>query len=179
MLLGTSFGLVVPIAAASSGPAETWPNGFRYVLRRILAGALHGMPDGGEGWVFFRAQADALRSVAEGGHVEDGDFRDLRFETASGQLIRAEVESYDPATGTVTAWLYLAGFRAGVDYQVLLYYGRSDLAVGQSDPAGCWNGWLINARLSDGLDQTGHERHLALTSITPTTLLGAAAGDFG
>lgn len=177
-MFGAGLSLFVPITGATSGPRLAWPNGYRYRMRRILAAADHAMPDGAEAWIFWSVSDAAIKSVANGGHVEDGAFLDSRFENGFGARLRAEGESYDPVGGTITAWVRLTGFRAGADYAVVHSYGKAGLTEAEADPAGCWSGWPVSARLSDGLDQSGNGRHLTLTTVTPTTLLGAAAGDF-
>ena len=177
-MLGAAFP-VVPIVGSSSAPSGLWPNGYRYRLRRIIPAAVHQMPSGGTDWVEYKLTDNALRSAANGGKVvNDADWPDLRFETGAGGVIKWERESWVDTTGALVAWLRLGGFISGVNYVVLLYYGKSGITADEADPAGCWAGYVQSVNMATGLDMSGNGRHFTLDGVSSSTIFGAAAGDF-
>lgn len=177
-MLGAAFPLV-PIVGTSSATG-LWPNGYRYRVRRVIPAAIHQMPTGGVAWVQYRRTDNNLRSVANGGKVSnDVDWPDIRFETGTGNVIKWERESWSDTTGALVAWLRLAGFISGVNYVVLLYYGMSSIAADEADPIRCWAGYAQAINMATGLDMSGNDRHFTLEGVSPSTIFGAAAGDFG
>lgn len=177
-MLGAAFP-VVPIVGSGHPSTGLWPNGYRYRVRRMISAAIHQMPTGGVAWVEYRRTSNDLKSVANGGKVvNDAEWPDIRFETGSGSVIKPEIESWDDTTGALVAWLRLTGFVSGVNYVVLLYYGKSGITADEADPNGCWAGYLQSVNMATGLDMTGNDRHFTLDGVSASTIFGAAAGDF-
>lgn len=180
MTTALGVGLALPCIGTVSGgggPVTTFPNGFRYQLQRIIPAELHLMPEGGSGWFQYRRTATALRSVANGGKVVNGTFLDHRFE-GGNTVAQHELEAWNASTGFILAWLFLSGFRAGLDYSVFHYYGNATLTLTQTNPIATWAGFTQSNNLATGIDLTGNSRNLTLTGVSASTIFSAEAGDF-
>lgn len=169
---------IVPISGGIIGGDE-YRDGYLYRMVRIIPASVHGMSNGETGWVFYTAQDNNLRSVANGGKVVNGTFLDHRFETSGGTPLAFELEDWNASTGLIRAWLRLTGFRQNVDYTIYHYYGKTDVGAEESNATGCWDGFLCSVDPTTGSDMSGNERNFDLTGITPASLLGARAGDIG
>jgi hypothetical protein len=60
------------------------------------------------------------------------DAHDIRFTTAGGAPLEHETETYDPATGSLLAWVKLPGLDTASGAVLLLYYGN---AAAAADPS--------------------------------------------
>jgi hypothetical protein len=179
------FGLPLPFPPVTQGvggggepPLERWPGGYRYALRRILSHEIHGMPDEGWAWVFYRAVNLNLRSVANGGHVENGTYRDIAFINVSGRFLDHHETVYNATTGTWAGWVRCIGFRNGVDYTLLQLYGHSGLTASTEDRVGCWDGCSHSVDLRTGVDASVNAKDLAPVGVASVSLLGDIAGDY-
>lgn len=78
-----------------------------------------------------------LATVASGGHVANADGSDLRFslDPEGAQPLVRELERYDPATGTLVAWVALPTLQNGT--VLFLHYGDADQPA-TGDPATVW-----------------------------------------
>jgi hypothetical protein len=177
MMLGV--GAALPSAAGSvAGDGLAWPNGFRYRVTRAIAASLHGQPTGAVAWVFYRVAGAAMKTVANGGKVQNAAFLDHQFQSGGGLVLKHEVETYDGTAGVLNGWLRLQGFVAGQPLLLRHFYGHATLTAGQSDPAGCWAGCTLVVDFANGMDMSGNERSLTLSGVAAATLLDANAGDF-
>jgi hypothetical protein len=77
-----------------------------------------------------RISADPELAAAVG-----ADEADIFFQTMEGQRLAYEVETYEPATGGLTAWVRLPELVGGAPTTVLLAYGGDEIA---HDPADTW-----------------------------------------
>jgi len=86
-------------------------------------------------------QNDAnLKSTANGGHVEDEEGDDIIFRDANGvEQLDHEVEQYDPATGTLVAWVRIPTLSASSNTIIFLYYGNECIYTSSEDPHGVWD----------------------------------------
>lgn len=60
------------------------------------------------------------------------DGHDVRFTTEEGVTLEHETETYDPATGSLLAWVKLPSLDTGSDTRLLLYYGNG---AAENDPS--------------------------------------------
>ena len=185
MTTSLGIGLAVPCISLAGGgggpppePATTYPNGFRYQVQRIIPAAVHQMPTGGSGWFQYRHTAVSLKSVANGGKVENGTVLDHRFETGN-TAVQHEIEAWSATVGLIVAWLLLPGFQNGIDYQIFHYYGNAALTQPQANPVSAWAGFMQSNNLATGSDMTGNQQHFTLIGVAAAQLAGAGAGDFG
>jgi len=66
------------------------------------------------------------------------DGSDIRFVGLNGVALDFELEYYDPATGTVQAWVRIPTVSATTNTNFYIYYGNS-IAGSVSNPDGVWN----------------------------------------
>jgi hypothetical protein len=106
------------------------------------------------------------------------DGSDLRFTAADGVTALAhDIEAYDHATGTLTAWVRVPTLSSIAPTDVYLYYGASD-APAQADPRATWADetavWHLAADPAGPaptLDDSGPNQHdgRALADATAST----------
>ena len=75
---------------------------------------------------------DQLRTVVNGGHVENANGYDIIFTDANYNKLDHQVESYDPATGNIVAWVRIPVLSATVNTTVLMLYGNPQVTLDQS-----------------------------------------------
>lgn len=92
-----------------------------------------------------------LRTVANGGDIEntasggaDGVVTvpaDLAFfaDEAGTTPLDFEIESYDPSTGAIVAWIEIPSLLYNSDTEIWLHYSDSGVTTSQEDVAGTWN----------------------------------------
>jgi len=82
----------------------------------------------------------ALKSMANGGHVEDPNGWDIISMDADAVVVLDhEVEQYDPVTGTLVAWVRIPTLTYDADTTIWMYYGNSDISSPTEDPEGVWD----------------------------------------
>jgi hypothetical protein len=80
-----------------------------------------------------------LRTVANGGSVQDSNGTDIIFTDSSGTTQLAhELVSYDAVTGELVAWVKIPILSASSDTDIYMYYGNSAMTCDPSNPAGVW-----------------------------------------
>jgi hypothetical protein len=115
-----------------------------------------------------------LKTVANGGSVGKADGTDILFTDSSGTLkINHELESYNPATGQVLAWVQAPSISPATDTILYIYYGNPAAAdqqnktgVWDSNYAGVWH--LPNGALLSASDSTGNANNGTISGATAT-----------
>lgn len=114
-----------------------------------------------------------LRSATSGGDVARDDGFDIYF---SQDLLGAtrysfEVESYDPTTGTLVAWVKVPLAATSVIY---LHYGNASITTNQAMPTDVWTaGYEMVAHMNGGGDSTT-KNTLAGSLLIATGQIGGA-----
>lgn len=93
------------------------------------------------------ASDNDLRTVANGGHVENSNGYDIVFALGDGTVLDHEIESYDPTTGKYNAIVKLPSLDGTTDTEFYMYYGNSGIStspeskfdVYDSNYKGVWN----------------------------------------
>jgi len=80
----------------------------------------------------FSATNNDLRTVANGGHVENANGYDIAFLDENGQRMAHELMSYNAATGEVLAWVKIPRLYATFQTTITLVYGNSAITADQS-----------------------------------------------
>jgi peptidoglycan hydrolase-like protein with peptidoglycan-binding domain len=97
--------------------------------------------------------ADAqLKSVSNGGNVENSSGYDLLFTSSDGSTkLSYEIEKYDSATGEIVAWVKAPSLSASADTVIYLYYGNDDISESLQDVVGdTWSdGYKVVSHFSD------------------------------
>ncbi|MBD3425932.1 MAG: DUF2341 domain-containing protein [Candidatus Omnitrophica bacterium] len=79
-----------------------------------------------------------LRTMANGGSVTSAEAYDIVFTSEDGTAYDHEIEYYDPATGTVIAWVKVPNVSASLATTVHLRYGNDRITSSTEDPSGLW-----------------------------------------
>ena len=85
------------------------------------------------------ADKNALRTVANGGHVQSPTYYDLIFRDTAGLQLDHEIESYNATNGTLVAWVRIPSLNPSGDTTIYMYYGNSSITSPTANPAGVWN----------------------------------------
>lgn len=116
-----------------------------------------------------------LRSVANGGRVRSETGNDIRFTTTGGVKLPHDLATYDPVTGTLTAWVRLSSWTMNSRYALFVYYGNSSQAgVPEADAPACWVDYVGVWDCRTGIDRSGNGRDFSVTSIAGDVLVGDA-----
>ena len=100
-------------------------------------------------------ERDQLRTFVNGGHVQNSNGYDIIFTDANNNKLDHQVESYDPVTGNLIAWVRLPVLSASVNTTIRMLYGNPQISTDPSvksvwDPnfRGVWH--LNTIDYSDG-----------------------------
>lgn len=124
--------------------------------------------------LFTYEQSDWLKSVSHGGKVEHEQGFDIRFELVDGTQLDHDLESYDPSTGTLSAWVRLPNLKAVNHTEFYLYYGKPNLSTSEEWAVGVWQNYLAVIDCDTGADRSGNGRDATPYNVEPATLLGEA-----
>lgn len=82
-----------------------------------------------------------LKTVANGGHVENSSAHDICFYSDSGltTALTWEIDSYDGTNGVLWAWVLIASLSNTVDTTIYVAYGDSTISTFQSTVANVWD----------------------------------------
>jgi len=98
-----------------------------------------------------------LRTVANGGHVENNNGYDIIFTLAECgvTVLKHQIEKYNPVTGELIAWVKVNKLNANSNTNIHMYYGNPTVSTDPST-SDAWNGnvaavyHLSNSNFSDG-----------------------------
>lgn len=172
---GAASTATVTVEVTAAAEASLFSNGYRYRRRIVLPSSAAEQTTVGDVVVLFAEEASWLKTMANGGKVSSPDGNDLRFELVDGSKLDHEIESYDPLTGKLIAWIRLPSWSLAQQFHLIVYYGNAAIDSSESNPAGVWQGYLARWRLPDGSDATGQGRNLVPQNVAAGMLLGAAA----
>ena len=82
-----------------------------------------------------------LRTISNGGHVANANGYDIGFYTdSSGSTkLKWEIDSYNPVTGQLNAWVKIPTLSSTSDTSFYLLYGDPSITTDQSDPVNTWD----------------------------------------
>jgi hypothetical protein len=119
-----------------------------------------------------------LATVANGGKVQNANGYDIIFSSdpAGANKLDHEIESYDPATGTVNFWVRIPAISHTSDTVLYMQYGNSGVASSQENKPGVWsNGFVSVQHLSGNSNDSLFANNGTDTSMS----YGIAAGMIG
>jgi hypothetical protein len=157
-------------------PLPRLPNSFWITLAFLGVSLFHPFASPTHAWYDhtwrYRKSitVDATKVVGTGDHTDfpvlillasdtdlsahaQSDFDDILFTNAADEKLDHEIESYNAATGALTAWVEIDTLDFDNDTIIYLYYGNS-FATNQQDAAGTWNSgyvavWHLNEDVTD------------------------------
>jgi len=113
--------------------------------------------------VLFKKTANEFKSVANGGLIEyPGGNLDAVFTSDDGSTVyNYELESYDPTTGEIVAWVNVPSVDPNADTFFRVYFGNANVNSDQSNPAGTWdnNYQLVQHLENNFLDASGNNNN--------------------
>jgi hypothetical protein len=116
-----------------------------------------------------------LKTVANGGSVGKADGTDILFTDSSGTLkINHELESYNPVSGQVIAWVQVPLVSPTTDTVIYIYYGNA-AAADQQNKTGVWDSnyvavWHVpNGTILSASDSTSNANQGTIIGATATT----------
>jgi hypothetical protein len=130
---------------ALAAPLWAWPNGYNF--RRSITVNSGQTPSAQSGFpMLFAGTYGYLATTGNGGKVRnavtsgtDTAPADLIFtnDAAGASLLQWEVESYNPATGAIVAWVRWNSIFDGAT--IYLFYGNPAVTTPQSTPSAVWD----------------------------------------
>ncbi len=126
-----------------------------------------------------------LATVANGGKVENASGFDIGFYSDAGATTKLdwEIESWNPTTGAIVAWVKVPSVSNAVDTVIYLGYGDPSITTDQSAPANVWDAnYLCVHHMGDGTtlsgaDSTSNSNNFsAIGSPTPVAATGKVGG---
>jgi RHS repeat-associated protein len=122
-----------------------------------------------------------LATVANGGKVQNAKGYDiiLTSDNAGAVKLDHEIESYDPATGTINFWVRVPTLSHTVDTVIYLQYGSSVITTSLENSTGVWsNGyeavWHFPNPNSFVTDATGNTSAFSVGVFSNTGKIGGA-----
>ncbi len=111
--------------------------------------------------ILFSVTDAALASVPNDGNVQSANGYDIAFTASDGTtVLDHEIDSYDPATGTLIAWIRIPTLSYNVDTDIYMYYG----ALVSADPSatGTWDSnfkgvWHLDEDMTDEATTGQHD----------------------
>jgi len=81
-----------------------------------------------------------LKSMSNGGKVNNANGYDIIFVSTDGIKLDHEIESYDGVNGTIAMWVKVPTVsHTAPDTAIYLYYGNSSISLTQENKNGVWN----------------------------------------
>ena len=132
--------LIIPLHGGGNSVCAQWLEDYSHRFRitvneSLVPGSepLTGFP------VLFSFSDPILRSTGNGGAVFFPDGLDLCFtDQDSVTVLDYEIESYDPDSGSISAWIRIPTLSAEANTDLFLYFGNPD-ALPLWDTAGVWS----------------------------------------
>ena len=125
-----------------------------------------------------------LKTVANGGSVGKTDGTDMLFTASDGVTkLNHELESYNPSTGQVIAWVQVPSLSYSADTVVYTYYGNAS-AADQQNKTGTWDSnykgvyHLTNGTTLSAADSTSNGNTGTITGAVATAGLMDGGGSF-
>ncbi len=145
--------LVLLLSGFLSGVDGQWLSGYGYrksitiPAGQVIGGTQTNFP------VLVSVTDNDLKTIANGGFVENNNGWDIVFSVDNVNPLDHQVESYNPVTGELIAWVRLPSLPAG-GFSFNTYFGNSSIS---SDPSttSTWNAnymgvWHLHDDFQDG-----------------------------
>ncbi len=139
--------------------------------------------------MLFSGTYPYLKSVGNGGSVQNGSGFDITFSTDNGgsSLLNWEIESWDPTTGAIVAWVKIPTLSHTADGTIYLRYGSASISTFQGGSVGSvWDANFIRIwHMNQTLTGSGQSITEYTTNNKPMTSVGTwvtgqqAAGQIG
>lgn len=144
--------------------------GYRYSMELTIDPASGGA-DLTDFPVLVDLSSTLLRSESNGGHVANTNGYDIIFTAADGSRLYSQAENYNPATGSLTAWVRIPLLSASSTTTINILYGNNSITTDQSSNQvwttnykGVWH--LNGSDYSDGTSNSNDGTQSNTSSVT-------------
>lgn len=116
-----------------------------------------------------------LRHVSNGGHVQNVNGYDIVFTLGDcSTILSHEIESYNPTTGSLVAWVRIPSLSATVNTGIHMYYGNNLITANPSTSA-TWNAgydgvWHLHNDFLDASGNGNNGTNNGSTDVSPAFL---------
>ena len=144
------FILIALLIPAVSAAGENWLPGYNYRMQITFTSDTAKIPSTQTDFpVLVNLTEPDLKTVANGGHVQNANGYDISFTSSDGSTVLShEIERYNTATGEYIAWVKIPGLSTNVI--IYIYYGNSTATTNPSTPAV----WDANYTMVQHQDET-------------------------
>ena len=130
--------------------------------------------------VLISSTYSSLATVAHGGNVQNVSGYDIVFTSDAYGLNRLdhEIDTYDPVTGKLAAWVRIPSLSHTVDTTIYMWYGNPNVANSQENKHGVWsNGYAAVYHMGNGSTLSGNDS----AGLNNTVVVGVSsiAGPIG
>lgn len=127
----------------------------------------------------FTALKNELRTVANGGLVENSNGWDIRFEDEDGNKLPHELTDYSATTGVAEFWVKVPQVTQTGRTTFFIFYGKAGLSASEANQADTWSDYIAVWNCRTGADRTGHSRNV-YPNVSPSDVgAGTLIGDAG
>jgi RHS repeat-associated protein len=120
-----------------------------------------------------------LKSTSNGGHVANPNGYDIIFslDPFGATKLDHELEKYDPATGTVLAWIRIPTLSHTSNTTLYVFYGNSNITASQQNASGVWDSNYLGVwHLPNGTTLSANDSTANGYNGTPSSGVSAASG---
>ncbi len=82
---------------------------------------------------------DDLKTVANGGRVQNSQGWDIVFKTSGCVNYDHEIEKYDGVNGDLVAWVHIPTLSSSTDTEIYMYYGATAILCSTENPTAVWD----------------------------------------
>ena len=181
-----TYSATASIATPSTTPKAATPNPFAYQRTLTISHTSVGASDLTDFPVVVSITDPTLASHSNGGHVLNDNGYDivLASDAAGANLLKWEVEGYNPANGKWIAHVLIPQLSHSSDNTIYLLYGNSQIATSQAAPANVWDAnysgvYHFEAPPLTGKDSTANGNSAVKASVMYTSAGLIAGGVLG
>lgn len=128
-----------------------------------------------------------LKTVSNGGNVQNSSGFDIKFtsDAAGTTNLSWEMESYNPVSGSILAWVKVPSVSSAIDTVIYLQYGNPSYVTFQGNVAGTWSNsflsvWHMNQIITaSGQTVTDSVGSFNMTSVGTWTSAQQTPGKLG
>ncbi|HUS08691.1 MAG TPA: DUF2341 domain-containing protein, partial [Bryobacteraceae bacterium] len=162
-------------AVSQSGWYDVFANRRKITIDHTrISGALANFP------LLVSLANPELKSISNGGKVSDPGGNDIVFTAADGTTrLNHELESYNPSSGSIAAWVQVPSVNPSTDIPIYIYYGKAGAAA-QQKPASVWDSGyrVVNHFKDTGASDSTQYLNSAVANagatLTPAGVVGSA-----
>jgi biopolymer transport protein ExbB len=126
--------------------------------------------------VLINVTDNSLRTVANGGHVQNANGYDIAFTQNGCTMLPVQIERYVPTTGEYVAWVRVPSLTNGTNTTLNMFYGNASISTNPSSTA-VWDAnymgvWHFNNSVNDASTNTRN-----LTNVNTTNWSSGRIGE--